>query len=183
MRSQINPNAEAALIRCGPGGDFQHTWIGGESTLCYSDTSIYGQIGWVIGGFLLVLARLYCWLRSKNIDRLALTMAAYVSVPIKIESRQSDPVLKSCRSVTNWRCSNDPGKTKKDLRHDHTDAASVRNSPLDRRLSSQEWLFPDLAGDWRKTSVKQSHHLRARRSPGRKKDFAATAQQGTLFDN
>ena len=183
MRSQINPEKDATVLRFGPGGDFQHTWGGGDSTLCYSDSGIYGQIGCVMGGFLLFLARLYRWLRDKNNGGSAQKMAANVTVPIQIETRLTVPVLKACRSVTNWRCSNDPGKTEKNLRHDYTDAASVRNSPLDRRISPQEWLFPDLAGDCRKTSVKQSHYLRARRSPRRKKDFAASAQQGTLFDN
>ena len=183
MRRQINHKAETALIKFGPGGDFQQAWGAGESALCYLDTGIYGQIGCVLGGFLMVLARLYRLLTGKNNGGPAPKIAAHITVPIPIETRHTGPVLKSCRSVSNWRCSNDPGKTEKNLRDDYTDATSNRNSGFDRRISPPEWLFPDIVGDSRKTAVKQSHHLRARRSPGRKKDFAASAQQGTLFDN
>jgi len=56
------------------------------------------------------------------------------------------------------------------------------NPASDRKLSRQEWLFPNIAGDGSGLARKQGNRFRACRSSGTKGPAAPRAKQGTLFD-
>ena len=75
--------------------------------------------------------------------------------------------------------SNTLARTLQHVNEPHTTTNS--HIPLCARLPQQQGLFPDDAGDRKRTRRQQSHGLRARRGADREGCAGAQAQQGSLF--
>lgn len=62
-----------------------------------------------------------------------------------------------------------------------SDTATTRDPHVHPRRAAEPWLFPDVAGDGRRTRHQQNHRVRARRDAHKKGHAHAAFQQGSLF--
>ena len=61
------------------------------------------------------------------------------------------------------------------------DAPANRDPDHDSGRAATEWLFPDVAGDRRRTRHQQNHRVRARRGVAQERVADAAYEQGSLF--
>ena len=68
-----------------------------------------------------------------------------------------------------------------DVRHTDDDAATVGRVAVRPGRPTDEWLFPDAAGDGKLPGHLKDHGIRARRSPGKKRAGHTHLEQISLF--
>ena len=181
-----NPNQAIVLtplIKSGPGGDYVTGW----PTTRYNDKidndplGLFGRIGIAVAFI------------ATSLRRLSHLRRPHPLVGRKVQTLDTAP---TAMAVLTALTASDPANYRKLRRNTHefqksktpkTDTYAYPQTTPDpavhRRLSPQQWLFPDSSGDCPQTTRKQSHRFRTRRSPRSKRTAYTTAQQGTLFDD
>jgi hypothetical protein len=195
MRQPLRSDPSFPIVLSGPGGDYQFAWRDSDIFSWDGKLGFFGLMGNLLGLLALLPARTF-----------------QTGVKILIWSAQTDPAgqsdpfetpnpvgrlwrpLACCDGyaltkdgwsylINRWREIHEPDETQEPGRIGHPYAATVTDTPLDRRSSPQRWLFADLAGTGRQPEHKQDNGIRARRSPRRKRAIAPSAQQGALFND
>ena len=189
MAQRSEQQAFKAVCRLGPGGDYQRNWPAGATGVDLVDSAgLFGQCGIILGYIGCLFAPVL-----KTVGRFAGARAATQRTTSPTPARmhrlteQADQ-SRASRYVVTWRNSNDPNldamqpAEQLPRKNDDVDTEADADTQVHRQIPRQQWLFPNDAGDSRRTSPKQSHRVRTRRSARPKAAPVTSAAQGTLFE-
>ena len=181
MLDRFDASTGEPLVKLGPGADYVRIWPPCKIREKMPDSpGIFGLMG--VG-----LALIADVLRRTS-KRMSLFAPSQSQQDTASDGPVAQPIafalspLNKCRSVKQWRNVDERQSLSNPERCYDPDAQTNTNPVLHPRLSRQQWLFPDFAGDSPKIPTESSHRLRTRRSPRKKRIPAAAAQQNTLFD-
>lgn len=181
MLDRAERGTAGTIVKLGPGADYTQNWPPCESQEKTPDApGIFGLLGMALA--IIANALRQSWKRLR-ISPVPAHHAKTGSPPTMHQpTEKSQSALDKCRSVKQWRNTDECPRLYPPKRFCHPNAPTDTNPVLYPRLSQQPWLFPDFAGDSPKIPTEQSHRLRARRSPRKKRISTTAAQQITLFD-
>jgi len=180
MNRRIPPEKNH-LCRFGPGGEYLRVWPDGSSFSNMHDSAgIFVHLGLALGR---LAGQIQSLVRTHTFT--GVPPAGCDLTPAKFPIRfQTVPVFPTDSPVSSWRTTHAPyaRKTQKAFCPAHSHAPTTANFADHSSIPTQQWLFPDHAGEGAYAAAQPRHHIRARRNAHPKRASVPNSQQGSLFD-